>query len=371
MTSYLRNLWPKARKALEFCWIRGGWDADRDGVMEGAQHNTMDVEYYGPNPQMGFWYLGALRACEEMATYLGKCEFASECRRLFESGSRWIDDNLFNGEYYEQEIRLPAGDGFVAEGLIGGYGGAAKEPVFQLGSGCLIDQLVGQYMAHICGLGYLANRENLVATLKSLMKYNFKTELWSQFNHMRTFALQDESGMVMATYPRGNRPDKPFPYFNEVMTGFEYTAAVGMLYEGMIDEGLTVIDSIRKRFDGKRRSPFDETECGHHYARAMASWSAVLALSGFHYSGVTKTMSFAASATPMRGFWSNGRAWGTYSQMPRDYEGSKHPAKLTVSVLFGVLAVRTLAVAGVGSQSFDSDQTLERGNPITVTLTPS
>lgn len=50
--SLLRSLWPAARRALEFCWIPGGWDADRDGVMEGCQHNTMDVEYYGPNPQM-------------------------------------------------------------------------------------------------------------------------------------------------------------------------------------------------------------------------------------------------------------------------------------------------------------------------------
>jgi non-lysosomal glucosylceramidase len=68
---FLRSLWPQVRKALEFCWIPGGWDADRDGVMEGCQHNTMDVEYYGPNPQMEFWYLGALRAAEEMARHMG------------------------------------------------------------------------------------------------------------------------------------------------------------------------------------------------------------------------------------------------------------------------------------------------------------
>jgi hypothetical protein len=104
---WLRKLWPQARKALEFCWIEGGWDADRDGVMEGCQHNTMDVEYYGPNPQMQSWYLGALRASEEMARHLTENDFAATCRDLFERGSAWTDEHLFNGEYYGHEIRPP------------------------------------------------------------------------------------------------------------------------------------------------------------------------------------------------------------------------------------------------------------------------
>ncbi len=93
----LRTLWPAAKRALEFCWIPGGWDADRDGVMEGCQHNTMDVEYYGPNPQMQSWYLAALRATEEMARHQGDDDTANECRRLFDYGSAWMDKNLFNG----------------------------------------------------------------------------------------------------------------------------------------------------------------------------------------------------------------------------------------------------------------------------------
>jgi non-lysosomal glucosylceramidase len=94
----LRALWPKARAAVEFCWIAGGWDADQDGVMEGCQHNTMDVEYYGPNPQMEGWYLGALRAAEEMARYLGETRFAATCHDLFGRGRACTDGHLFNGE---------------------------------------------------------------------------------------------------------------------------------------------------------------------------------------------------------------------------------------------------------------------------------
>ena len=103
---------------------------------------------------------------------------------------------------------------------------------------------------------------------------------------MRSYVLNDESALVMASYPRGNRPARPFPYFNEVMTGFEYVAAIGLLYEDELEAGLKCIKAIRDRYDGRKRSPFNEAECGHHYARAMASWAAILALSGFHYSAL-------------------------------------------------------------------------------------
>ena len=305
----LESLWPSIRRSIEFCWIPGGWDADKDGVMEGAQHNTMDVEYYGPNPQMGLWYLGALRAAEAMARHLGDTAFADTCRDLFARGSAWIDANLFNGEYYEHHVRPPSSPDAVAPSLLVGMGAQdVTRPDYQLGRGCLVDQLVGQYMAHIVGLGYLVRPEHVKATLASISKYNRRADLQGHFNPLRSFALAGEAALLMASYPH-ERPENPFPYFAEVMTGFEYTAAVGMLYEGLTKEGLQVIADIRARYDGRRRNPFDEAECGHHYARAMASWAAVLALTGFRYSAVSREMAFAA--TPGRHFWSTGHAWGT------------------------------------------------------------
>jgi len=342
----LRRLWPKARKALEFCWIRGGWDADRDGVMEGCQHNTMDVEYYGPNPQMTGWYLGALRAAEEMARYLGEDEFADTCRDLFRRGSAWMDAHLFNGEYYEHEVRPPMRASAIAPGLRHGQMGGKnlRDPEFQLGAGCLVDQLVGQYMAHVCGLGYLHKPDHVRRTLRSILKYNFREDFSGHFNNMRTFVLNDEAAILMATYPRGDRPEQPFPYFNEVMTGFEYTAAVGMLQEGQIAAGLQCIAAIRDRYDGRKRNPFDEAECGHHYARAMASWAAVPALTGFRYSGVDATIEFAATKKPSKVFWSNGYAWGTFGQRP-----ARGGARVELTVLHGSLRVRRLVLSGVGA----------------------
>ena len=192
----LARLWPKARKALEFCWIPGGWDADQDGVMEGCQHNTMDVEYYGPNPQMGSWYLGALCASVEMARHMGDLEFADKCQRLFNQGSKWVDEHLFNGDYYEHEVRPPVDSSSIAEGLRLGMGAAdLSDPDLQLGAGCLVDQLVGQFFAHVCNLGYLLDRKHVQKTLQSIMKFNYKTDFSDHFNHLRSFILNDESGI--------------------------------------------------------------------------------------------------------------------------------------------------------------------------------
>ena len=360
-TDKLRELYPHARRALEFCWLPGGWDEDKDGVMEGCQHNTMDVEYYGPNPQMGIWYLGALRAMEEMARALADDEFADECRALFENGSAWIDANLFNGDYYEHEIRPGGGRAGILPMLIHESMGAAdpSEPVLQLGAGCLVDQLVGQFLAHVCGLGYLVAADKVKQTLNSIMRFNFKENMYGHFNHMRSYVLNDESALLMATYPRGNRPARPFPYYNEVMTGFEYTAAVGMLYEGELDDGLRCISAIRDRYDGQRRNPFDEAECGHHYARAMASWAAVLALSGFHFSAVDKSLRFAAPDAEQRHFWSTGYAWGTCVLQP-----SKGACQVDFRVLGGELALDSLTLSGLGQLQFDSTRRLCKGDAL-------
>lgn len=290
------------KKVLEYAWIQKGWDGNQDGVMEGSQHNTMDVNYFGPNPQMGFWYLGALRAGEEMAKAVGDRAFEKKCRRLFRSGSQWMDAHLFNGEYYEQKITSPSSFEFLNL-----ENPDTEIPPYQLGKGCLVDQLVGQYMAHICNLGYLAEKDHIRTTMQSVMKYNFVRDFSRHFNNMRSYVMGDEAGLLMASWPKG-RLKVPFPYFAEVMTGFEYCAATEMLYEGMEQEALTCIQAIRDRHDGAKRNPFSEAECGHHYARSMASWATVLAYSGFHYSAVNWQMQITDK--PGRYFWSNGSAWG-------------------------------------------------------------
>ncbi|MCG6190108.1 GH116 family glycosyl-hydrolase [Maribellus maritimus] len=339
--TFLEDLYPKAKAATKYAWKEGGWDANKDGVMEGAQHNTMDIEYFGPNPQMTIWYLGALRAMEEMATYMNDTVMAKKCKKLFKSGSKWTDENLFNGEYYIHKIQgIPKGQ-IPKEQLVNTWMKDYMNPDYQLGEGCLVDQLVGQYLAHICGLGYLVKKENVKKTLQSIMIYNYKADLTEHFNCNRTFAVGDEAGLVMAAYPR-TRPKIPFHFFTEVMTGFEYVAATGMLYENLTENGLQCVKSIRERYDGEKRNPFNETECGFHYARAMASWSLVLAESGFHYSAIEKSMSFTSH--PGTYFWSNGYAWGTCSVNEKD---------ATLKILHGQIELSKFSLADLGSKEFE------------------
>ena len=168
--AWLREMWPRLKKAIEFAWVPGGWDANRDGVMEGVQHNTYDVEFYGPNPMCGIYYLGALRASEEMARRMGDTASAAEYRRLFEQGSHWIDANLFNGEYYVQKVRGYREDQ-IAPHLRSDMGSNETEhPEYQVGEGCLVDQLVGQYLADVAGLGELVSRKNMAKTLESIYR---------------------------------------------------------------------------------------------------------------------------------------------------------------------------------------------------------
>ena len=286
---------------------------------------------------------------------------AATCRRLFEQGSQWIDEHLFNGEYYEHEIRPPRAQEAIAAGLRHESMGARNlaEPELQLGPGCLVDQLVGQFMAHVCGLGHLLDPKRVRKTLRSIMKHNFRRSFAGHFNNMRTYVLNDESALLMATYPRGGRPERPFPYFNEVMTGFEYTAAVGMLYEGQTAAGLECIEAIRRRYDGRRRNPFDEAECGHHYARAMASWAALLALTGFGYSAVEQCMEFAAADGPTRWFWATGYAWGTLRQKP-----TRRGWQVELQVQRGTVALRRLSIRGRGSVDFKRPRTMRAGDSV-------
>jgi len=361
---WLEHMWPAIRRALSFAWIDGGWDADADGVMEGCQHNTLDVEYYGPNPLMGTWYLAALRAGEEMARQMGDAAFAERCAALYRAGREWIDANLFNGEYYEQHIvPLPTGSR-PAPGLRSTMGASdLSQPDFQVGPGCLVDQMVGQVAAHVCNLGHILDPQHVRQTLASIRRYNGRQALHSTFNPMRTFALNDEQALLMCSYPHGGRPQRPVPYYAEVMTGFEYTAAVHMLFEGMTEQGIEAIGNIRNRYDGRRRNPFDEAECGHHYARAMASWGAVIALTGFRYSAVTHVLAFRSQ--PATYFWSTGHAWGTC----RVEEIDTH-RRATLAVHHGKIGMRTLELSGYGMVTLDDVRVIAPGHALTVEVQP-
>lgn len=347
-TEWLKSIWPSAKKALEFAWKY--WDADRDGVMEGMQHNTYDIEFYGPNTLMGSLYLGALVAAERMARICGDDGAAEDYRRLFEKGSKWTDANLWNGEYYVQKVQPDAHEAwpepYRGNAEHTGRDGRLPWPKFQVGEGCLSDQLLGQWYAEMLGLGKLYDPKNIRKALKSIFTHNWRAELWDHPALLRIYAFQDEAGLIVCTWPRGGRPAHPMPYSDEIWCGMEYHVASHLIYEGLVDEGLAIVRGARERYRGDRRNPWDEFECGHHYARSMSSWGLLLALSGFSCNMAEGRLGFAprVSAEDFKCFWSVGPAWGVYRQRLRNKS-----CKVALDVCYGSLPLAELAVAATAA----------------------
>ncbi len=295
-TEFLKKLWPKARKVLDYTWTV--WDADKDGLIEGEQHNTYDIEFYGPNSMIGTFYLGALLAASKIADAVGDPASARLCREVLDKGKANFDRLLWNGSYYIQKYDQ------------------VMEKKYQYGEGCLSDQMLGQWMAMAAGLGRFLPEDKLKTTLRSIYEYNFMTDFRDTSNVQRTYALNDERGLLLCTWPKGGRPPLPFVYSDEVWTGIEYHVASHLMYEGLLEEGLSIVKAVRDRYDGLRRNPWDEVECGHHYARAMSSWAILLALSGYAWSGPEMSLGFDPKLYPedFRTFWTTGNGWGGYAQ---------------------------------------------------------
>jgi hypothetical protein len=166
-------------------------------------------------------------------------------------------------------------------------------PKYQYGEGCLSDQMIGQWYARMLNLGDLFDPENVRTTMASIFRHNWKNDLSEHANPQRIYAVNDEAGLLLATWPRGGRPALPFVYSDEVWCGIEYQVASHLIYEGLIEEGLAVVKGVRDRHTGVRRNPWNEFECGNHYARSMASYALLLALADFSYSAPSQSLKFA------------------------------------------------------------------------------
>ncbi len=340
---WLAKLWPACRRSVEFAWIKGGWDEDRDGVAEGAQHNTMDIEYFGPNPEVQTWYLAALKAAAAMAAAVGDAEFAKVCGDMFTAGAAATETLLFNGEYYQQKIVPPGDFSRVASRLRHTNMGAedADDPEFQIGDGCVTDQLLGDTYARLVGFGPVLATEHVATALQSIHRLNYVEDFGDWANCMRTYAVRGERGHIVLSYPNG-LPEHPMPYWSEVWTGLEYVYALGLVQQGETALAEDVVAAARERFSGARRNPFDEMECGHHYARAMSSWGLMVVLTGFDYDGRAGVMSFAEAPGPARWFWSSGASWGALVQTvdPSGARGAQ------LEVVHGPVRVEQVRIGG-------------------------
>jgi uncharacterized protein (DUF608 family) len=295
---WLREFWLKVKKSMDYCILT--WDPREKGVLEEPHHNTYDIEFWGPDGMCTSFYLGALKAMSEMGKYIG--EDVTKYETLFAKGKKFVEEQLFNGEYFIQKIQL---EGLNSPNPVeaskgswtANYSEEAQKlleeegPKYQYGTGCLSDGILGAWIAQMCGLGEFLDPEKVKSHLKAVHTYNLKYDLRDHSNPQRpSFALGNEGGLLLCTWPKGGELSLPFVYSNEVWTGIEYQVASHLMLEGMVEEGLDIVRTCRKRYDGRIRNPFNEYECGHWYARSLASYGLIQGLTGMRYDAVDKIL---------------------------------------------------------------------------------
>jgi uncharacterized protein (DUF608 family) len=294
----LAIIWPQVRQSLNYCINQ--WDPKHKGVLEEPHHNTYDIEFWGPNGMTTSFYLGALNAAIKMGKFMK--DDVSLYEELYSRGKKYLEAELFNGEYFIQKIvtrGLVAEDPVTASraSLGGAYTVEALEileregPKYQYGKGCLADGILGSWISAMCGLDAGIDQEKVKSHLLSVYKYNYKPDLSHHWNTQRsTYAYGNEGGGLNCTWPKGGELTLPFSYSREVWTGIEYQVASHLMLLGEVEKGLDIVKSLRSRYDGRIRNPFNEYEYGHWYARALASYGLIQGLTGIFFDAVEGTM---------------------------------------------------------------------------------
>ncbi len=289
-TQWLMNIWPQVKTSINYCI--DAWDPEKEGILTEPHHNTYDIEFWGPDGMCGSFYLGALKAASIMAKVVG--EDYSLYDELYQKCRDYLENSLFNGEYFIQKVQW---EGLNAKLPLDESNTETQEllmkegPKYQYGNGCLSDGIIGAWMAKMCGIGEILDTDKVKKHLTSIYKYNLKKDLSDHANPQRPgYAIGKEGGLLLCTWPKGEKPSLPFIYSDEVWTGIEYQVASHLMSMGYVDEGLDIVRTCRKRYDGTVRNPFNEYECGHWYARAMASYAMLQGLTGIRYDAVEKTL---------------------------------------------------------------------------------
>ena len=340
--AFLKRIWPKVKLAMDWMIAKDGTD---NGMIKGNQHNTLDTDWFGDVAWLSGLYQSALLAAAEMADRMGEPAYAARCREIAASGRDYMAKNLFNGEYYQNRVD------------------PAHLDAINSGSGCEIDQLMGQSWAFQVGLPRVFPQAETVKSLESLWRYNFCPDVgpYRAVNKPgRWYAMAGESGLLMCTFPRGDwqydqakgrGADWAAGYFNECMNGFEHQVAGHMIWEGapgseLVTHGLAIERALHDRYGAAKRNPYNEIECGDHYGRSMASYGVFLAACGYEYDGPRGHLGFAPKIHPeqFKSAFTAAEGWGSFSQTQ-----TTDKLSATVDLKWGKLVLQTFSLANVSA----------------------
>ncbi len=307
---WLKDIWPQVKQSIHYCIET--WDPNHEGVLREPHHNTYDIEFWGPDPMCTSFYLGALRAMVLMAEVIG--EDGSEYDVLYQKGRAFMENELFNGEYFEQQVQWkglratlnPENDFPETAELL-----RTEGPKYQYGIGCLSDGVLGAWMAEVCGIGEILSHDKVLSHLRSIYRYNFRENLRNHSNPQRPgYALGEDGGLLLCSWPHGKKPSLPFVYSDEVWTGIEYQVASHLMLMGENELGRKIVKTLRARYDGTVRNPFDEYECGHWYARAMASYALIQSCTGLSLDEEKHILYYRETGKDYQAFLAGEHGWG-------------------------------------------------------------
>jgi hypothetical protein len=338
-------MYPAVKQSIDYCIAT--WDPRGTGALEEPHHNTYDIEFWGPDGMCTSFYTGALQAITLMGNALG--ENTERYEALLSPSREYMENRLFDGEYFIQDIRwkdLDAPDPTQALSFHSQYTPEAvaileKEgPKYQYGTGCLSDGILGSWMSLVCGMPEALDKAKVKSHLNAVYRYNLKKDLRDHANPQRpTFAMGDDGGLLLCTWPKGGKLLLPFVYSDEVWTGIEYQVASHLMFEGEVEKGLDIVRTVRKRYDGRIRNPFNEYECGAWYARAMSSYGLLEGLTGIRYDAVGNTLYIdSRTGNNFTSFISTHTGFGNV--------GLKD-GKPFLSVKYGSIAVDKCVVSGI------------------------
>ena len=312
--TFLKGSWEKTRKAMDYAIAT--YDKDHDGMLSGSYHNTLDCDVSGTSPWIGSLYIAALDASARMAAIMGDEEVAKSYTAIYETARVKQDAELWDGKlgYYKEKTENLPHTRVMADAVS-------------------IDMFLGQWWASQLGLGQIYPVERSRTALRKIYEANRFTDKNGAYPaHFRDFLGKGDTGWQMFVHP-GPVPGNTILYYDEVMSGFEYSLAATMLQHGLSPEGLAIVKAIHDRYDGRLRargevhmannstvfgcgSPIGEDECGDFYGRALSSWSVLLALQGFQYNGPAESITFKPVWQPENhvSFFTGAEGWGVFSQ---------------------------------------------------------
>jgi len=343
--SFLKSVWSRTKLSMDY--VIKKWDEDQDGMLVGAQHNTLDEPWYGQVHWLTNLYHAALKVAALMAEKMNEPKTAAKYRTILNKGVPKMLETLWNDDF-GYFIHVPG------PGELEKHGST---------NGCHIDQVLGDSWLWNVGVERMLPKEKIIQSLQSLWKYNFSPDIGSFRKKMtegRWYAAEGNAGLIMCTFPHGKIEPKSGKksyagYLNECMTGFEWQVAAHMIWEGMVEEGLAISKAIYDRYLPKDRNPYNEIECSDHYSRAMASYGAYTAICGYQYDGPEKKLGFAPriQEKDFRAAFTTAEGWGSFSQK---LEGKEQ--RIIIELGYGKLSLKSLHFEALKGTSAKKAETL-------------